>query len=97
MTTRAIEKEFDILDATAQDSNGNGTSEHPKNQDQGIEYEIIIEPNELLMGPNGSPVESSDTHQNGANPLKTLDDTDDDEEDGDDGLKHDTTGTRPPS
>ena len=43
MTMRAIENaEFDTPDVTEQDSHENRMSEHPGNQDQDMEYEIII-------------------------------------------------------
>ena len=51
--------------------------EHSANQDQDIEYEIIIEPYEPLLEPNGPHVESDETHQNDANPFEALDDVDD--------------------
>ena len=93
MTPRAIENaEFDIRDTTEQDSShGNGMSKHPGNQDQDIDYEIIMEQNEPLVEPNWPLMESNETYQNEDNPSETLDDTYDEDADGD--LKHETTGT----
>ena len=54
-------------------------SEHPENQDQDIEYKIILEPNEPLVEPNGPLVESNETHQNEKNSFEALDDTDDED------------------
>ena len=58
-SARAIENEyFDIPDMTSQCSQGNRTSEPQQNQDQDIEYNIIIENNKPSMEPNGPLVES---------------------------------------
>ena len=73
--TRAMEDaEFDIPDVKPQDSQVNGTSEPQQNQDQDIEYKIIIEHNEPLMEPNGPLVESNE------NPFEELDEIDDADE-----------------
>ena len=55
---RAIENtEFDVPNVMPQDSQRYGTSEPQQNQDQNIEYEIIIEHNVPLLEPSGLIVE----------------------------------------
>ena len=65
-------------------------SEHCANQDQDIEYEIIIELNDKL-------VESDEIHQDDTNPFEALDDADNDKEDADDETGHETTGSQSPA
>ena len=56
--TRAIENaEFYIPDMTPHDSQGDETSEPQQNQDQNIEYEVIIEHDEPLLEPDGPLLE----------------------------------------
>ena len=83
-----------------QDSQGNGTSEPQQNQDQDIEYEIIIAHNEPRMEPNVPLVESDETEQNENNPFEALDDMDNADENEDIVPEYKMTGTRrrcPPS